>query len=227
MVLKELISLWHDDSALAAILKEFDQMISQSKEMFEMATAELVDGHATEETGKILSQKDVNLNQLQRKIRRDVVTHVSVQGTADLVPCLQLMSLIKDAERIGDYCKNVHEIMRIHKLNEDPLIADIIDMKNKMIIWFDQTKRAFDRADKNLAVATRQEAYFHEKECDRLIWALTKDNGGRNAVAVSMVIRFFKRIASHLGNICTSVVMPIDKLDYFMKPDGTLGSDEE
>jgi phosphate uptake regulator len=88
-------------------------------------------------------------------------------------------------------------------------------MRAKILIWFDQTKRAFDRNDRELAKSTREEAFLHEKECDRLVWELAVDNGGRNAVAVAIIIRFFKRVAAHLGNICTSVVMPIDKLDYF------------
>jgi phosphate uptake regulator len=229
MVLKELISLWHDDSALADIFKEFDNMLILAKEMFQMVSSEISEGKISESIGPALREKDIELNKLQRRIRRDSVTHITVQGTGDLVFCMQLMSLTKDAERIGDYCKNIHEIIsKIEgKLKGDPIFPDLIDMKNKMLIWFDQTKRAFDRADRDLAIATREEAYLHEKECDRQVWALSANNQGRNAVGVAMLIRFFKRITAHLGNICTSVVMPIDKLDYFTKPDGSLGSDED
>lgn len=216
MVLKELLSLWHDESALQELFRRFDEMIVNAKEMFDKASAAL---EGTEDVASLrqnLVKMDSKLNTFQQVIRRDIVTHLSVQGTADIVPCLLLMSITKDAERIGDYCKNVLEIVeKAPQIVEDPLKPDLMDMRAKMLIWFDQTKRSFDRTDRDLARSTREEAYLHEKECDRLVWALSQDNAGRNAVAVALTIRFFKRIASHLGNICSSVLMPIDKLDYF------------
>ncbi len=219
MVLRELIALWHDESPIAEILKRFDEMIVISKDMFNRSTSPLKGSQDKEALHHQLIQMDSKINTLQQVIRRDIVTHISVQGTADIVPCFLLISLIKDVERIGDYCKNIFEIFK-HAPNimEDPLVPDIIDMREKILIWFEQTKRAFDRSDRDLAKTTRQEAYILEKECDRLIWALSDDNKGRNAVAPAMIIRFFKRIAAHLGNVCTSVVMPFDKLDYFEKP---------
>jgi len=57
-----------------------------------------------------------------------------------------------------------------------------------------------------------------EKECDKIVWSLSEDNQGRNAVSMAVLVRFFKRTAAHLGNICTSVSQPLDKLDYFQKP---------
>jgi len=219
MVLKELLSFWHDDTPLAEILKRFDEMIVISKEMFAKTTSPLKGEEDGEKLHHRLIQMDSKINTLQQVIRRDIVTHISVQGTADIVPCLLLISLTKDVERIGDYCKNIFEIFKhAPSLLKDPLIPDIIDMREKMLIWFEQTKRAFDRSDRDLAKTTREEAYILEKECDRLIWVLSDDNKGRNAVAPAMIIRFFKRIAAHLGNVCTSVVMPFDKLDYFEKP---------
>jgi len=138
------------------------------------------------------------------------------------------MSLTKDAERVGDYCKNIYEILATNaRIKGDPLLPDITGMRSKLLVWFDQTKRAFDRADKELAQTTREEAYLHEKECDRIVWSLAENDGDRNPVAIAMLVRFFKRVAAHLGNICTSVVMPLDRLDYFKKPDGTIGSDED
>ena len=219
MVLKELLSFWHDDTPLAEILKRFDEMIVIAKEMFNKSTSPLKGEEDGEALHRHLIQMDSKLNTLQQVIRRDIVTHISVQGTADIVPCFLLISLIKDVERIGDYCKNFLEIYRhAPKLASDPLLPDIVDMRDKILIWFEQTKRAFDRSDSALAKTTREEAYLHEKECDRQIWSLASDEKGRNAVAVAMILRFFKRIAAHLGNVCTSVVMPFDKLDYFEKP---------
>jgi len=37
----------------------------------------------------------------------------------------------------------------------------------------------------------------------------------RQAVTYTLLARFHKRIAAHLGNIASSLVMPLHKLDYF------------
>jgi len=216
MVLKELLSLWNDESTLKELFNRFDEMVVDSKEMFNLATSYLVEENEAEDLGRTLVKMDSKLNTLQQVIRRDIITHISVQGAADVVPCLLLMSITKDAERVGDYCKNIYEMSEyVAELKNDPLHPDLIDMRSKMLIWFDQTKRAFDRNDLDLASSTRAEAYLHEKECDRLVMKLAKNSGERNAVPVALTIRFMKRVASHLGNICSSVIMPIDKLDYF------------
>ena len=224
MVLKELIALWHDETPLGEIFKRFDEMVVISKEMFSRATA-VIDGEGDAESDRDnLLKMDSKINTLQQVIRRDIVTHIAVQGVADIVPCFLLISLTKDVERIGDYCKNINEILRIAPyMKEDPLVSTLLDMRRKMLVWFEQTKSAFDKSDKELARTTRQDAYRYEKECDRLVWDLSKDNEGRNAVAIAMLIRFFKRVSAHLGNICTSVTMPFDKLDYFEKPGGKPG----
>ncbi len=224
MVLKELIAFWHDDSPLKEIFKRFDEMTVIAKDMFKLATSYLAGPADGESIYHQIIHMDSKLNTLQQVIRRDIVTHISVQGTADIVPCFLLISLVKDVERVGDYCKNIDEIFRYApKVIEDPLAPDLKDMSAKIITWFEQTKKAFDNCERDLARSTREEAYKLEKTCDRQVWALSADNQGRNAVAVAMLLRFFKRITAHLGNICTSVVMPFDKLDYFEKPGNKRG----
>jgi phosphate uptake regulator len=218
MVLKELLAFLHDDTPLREIIKRFNEMVILSKDMFERSSALLTGTEDVASLREHLLKMDSRINTLQQIIRRDAFTHVSVQGTGDIVPCMLLVSLTKDVERIGDYCKNIEEVVRqAPHIMQDPLLPDLIDMRKKMLIWFEQTKRAFDRNDHELARATREEAYLHEKECDRLVWKLAKDNEGRNAVPAALTLRFFKRIAAHLGNVCTSVVMPFDKLDYYDK----------
>lgn len=216
MVLRELLSFWHDDSALKELFRLFDEMLVTAKDMFRMSTAPLAGEPVSKSVEKHIVRMDGRLNTLQQVIRRDIVMHISVQGTTDIVPCLMLMSLTKDAERIGDYCKNIYEVVsKAPQLMGDPLKDDLVDIRSKILIWFDQTKRAFDRSDRELAYSTREESYPVEKHCDRMVWDLAANNRGRNAVAVAMAFRFFKRVTAHLCNICTSVVMPLDKLDFY------------
>ena len=54
------------------------------------------------------------------------------------------------------------------------------------------------------------------KKCDKIIEKLSKTSLSVNeAVCFTLIARYFKRIAAHLANIATSVILPISELDYF------------
>jgi len=219
MVFQELLSFWHDQSALKHVFTNFDDMLKTSKNMFELATEAIFSGEENLNLSKRrLVKMDSRLNTLQQVIRRDIITHIAVQGTSDIVPCLVMMSVTKDAERTGDYAKNIIEVAEhCAAIRKDPLLDELKAMREQIFGWFDKTKEAIDKTDGDLAREVREVAYDHEKKCDKLIWELAEDNGGRNAVGAALLLRFFKRVSAHLGNILTTVVMPFDKIDYHDK----------
>ena len=213
---KELISFWKDDSALKHIFQHFDEMLVTARIMFKAYKECSLDGSCVNFEKKNIIKMDSKLNVLQQDIRRDIVTHISVQGTGDIVPCLMMMTITKDAERLGDYVKNLFEIAERFPISkEDPRFSSLREMAEKIDSWFIQTKKAFDDVDKALAMKTREEAYVFEKKCDKIVWDIASEVNADNAVAVALQFRFFKRIIAHLANICTSVVMPLDKIDYY------------
>ena len=216
MVFQELLGFWQDSSSMKHIFVSFDDMLATAKLTFELATdAVFVEKCDLDRNKRKLIKMDSRLNTLQQVIRRDIITHIAVQGTSDILPCLVMMSITKDAERIGDYAKNICEVAEQGpKLGKDPLFGFLREMRGSILTWFDQTKAAFDHSDQDRARATRGEAYTFEKKCDELIWELASDEKGRNAVATALLLRFFKRTAAHLGNILTTVIMPFDKIDY-------------
>ena len=55
-----------------------------------------------------------------------------------------------------------------------------------------------------------------QKRCDKIVDELLSGKKNvENCVAVVLLARYFKRIMAHLANIASSVVMPVNKLDYF------------
>ncbi|MCB7130307.1 MAG: PhoU domain-containing protein, partial [Candidatus Brocadiales bacterium] len=50
---------------------------------------------------------DKQINAYERDVRKKVMTHLAVTGSADLVSGLVLVSVVIDIERIGDYTKNI------------------------------------------------------------------------------------------------------------------------
>jgi hypothetical protein len=62
-------------------------------------------------------------------------------------------------------------------------------------------------------------------EC--LLAQLRSDGPTQDAVARALLCRYLKRITAHLMNVITSLVMPIERLDYYdeKKSDRDSGSD--
>ena len=217
MIIKQLINFWRDDSALKGMFSEFNEMLVIAKDMFERVTKNLFDpSKDMEAESKEVVKLDGRLNALQQIIRRDIVMHITVQGSKDILPCLLLMSIVKDAERLGDYAKNILEIgERFKNFEKGEYFDKLKSMQKNIILWFDETKTAFAEIDEKRASETQQKFFGYEKECDRIAWELINTQDKKDAVALALLFRFFKRILAHLGNICTSVTMPLDKLDYY------------
>lgn len=218
MIGKGFINFWRQDSGLKNMITQFDEMLVIAKDMFEKATTYIFDKRDNVENEmRELIKFDARLNSLQQSIRRDIVIHITVKGTKDILPCLLLMSLVKDAERLGDYAKNILEVAEKGGVIEKDKYHDILQTMRKNILkWFDDTKLSFDNCNDQQAKKTRENSFKSEKECDQIAWAMLKSDR-KDAVALALLFRFFKRTAAHLGNICTSVTMPLDKLDYYEK----------
>ena len=90
------------DNKLDEAFEQFLQMIVASEWMFGQANDVLRGKKAQGDVGDALYAKDQEINRLLRSIRANILTHLSVQRNADIAGCLALMSVAKDAERIGD-----------------------------------------------------------------------------------------------------------------------------
>ena len=88
------------------------QMLVDGREVFDTATDALFGGGKSKETKQEVRSTDREINVAQRDVRRELMIHASVQETVDLPLVLAYMSTVKDAERIGDYSKNVYDLVR-------------------------------------------------------------------------------------------------------------------
>jgi hypothetical protein len=60
-----------------------------------------------------------------------------------------------------------------------------------------------------------RKAHEVAKACDSQVSRIISGGECKSPAVFVLLFRFFKRIVRHLTNIVSSVVMPIDKLDYF------------
>lgn len=213
-----LLSFWKGKDFLKEVLGEFERMLNDTEDMFKKVCKKLLEGQADEDLKDRIYKIDREVNRIEKEIRKRIVTHLSIQGNVDLPASLILMSVVKDAERLGDYSKNLFEVTEL--LNE-PLDKKIFkdlfgNLDERIIKEFSQTRAAFIKSNtENARDVLRLEREI-VKECDEIISKLSKSSFQTNvAVCLTLVARYFKRTAAHLANIASSVVLPISDLDFF------------
>ncbi len=218
-MLRELISIFRADNHLGRMGDNFAKMLSLTQDQTMRAGQIFFSKPASPEERTQIYKQDVKVNKLERKIRKQVIAHLSVAGNAADVPySLLLMSLVKDVERIGDYAKNLAETLDVSGaiLPDDDTVAELREIRNGVEGVFEAVAEVFARSDEEEAVELIRQGRDMSHRCDALIDRIAKsDYDAAITVAVTLGTRFYKRIGAHLLNILSGVVMPLHKLDYY------------
>ena len=226
MVIKALINAWRSRGAMHYMYDELVEMLTATEGMFTTVGQVLYEGRNPSEVQHELYDTDVRVNKTERKIRRQIVEHLSIRPGGDVPACLVLMSLIKDAERIGDYCKNLFEIRS--KLMTDEsfkhLDSEIREIHTQVLETFAKTKKALKEGNEEIALQVTQKAKEIAHALDaKVAEVAASDLPVRVAVCRALALRHTKRVHCHLCNILSSLVQPVHKLDYFdsgpLRPD--------
>lgn len=213
-----LSSFWKGRAFLTKVLEEFKTMLDHTEKTYSLVRARLLENTGEPDVEERVWEIDKSVNATQRDIRKRIVEHLSLQPTVDVNACLLLMSVVKDAERIGDYAKNLYEVTR---LLEKPIDKQVFrryfdEMDKEILELFTLTREAFVESDEDKAELAWGYEERMKKRCDTAVAELAHSELPVNdAVCLTLVARHFKRITAHLTNIATSVVLPLSDLDYF------------
>ena len=218
-MLRALINLFSSDDPLALIAADFSRMLAVTHEMTVTSGAILFGGVPDAEAKTALYRTDIEVNRLERSVRKRLVTHLSMPGNQRDVPyCLALMSLVKDVERLGDYAKNLAEIPDIHPepLPDDELARELHEIRAGVEATFAESLAVVGKFDHSRAVSLIEQGRLLTRRCEAVVHraAHSSYDAGTTA-AVVLAARFYKRIAAHVLNVLSSVVMPLHKLDYY------------
>lgn len=198
---------------------EFGQMLDSGRHMFDTAANALLGGTDLEVIRGDLFATDKRINRSERQIRREIVVHVSVHGATEFPPCLVLMSVVKDAERVGDYGKNLFDLAELApQAPSGEHRQCLVALKDRISRLMGACREIFDASEQQEATELIVEARKIEDVCDEKIRELIRQPGGSDmAPAYVLAYRFFKRVVGHVRNIASSVVQPLDKLDFTSK----------
>ncbi|MBM3308359.1 MAG: phosphate uptake regulator PhoU [Candidatus Eisenbacteria bacterium] len=216
---RDLIEAFRRRPLLDQMYTEMEQMLAEGVNMFRPIAA-LLTGEAklSRETHEMIYATDRRINHIQRNIRKQLVEHLTISTGADVSISLVLMSISKDAERIGDMCKNVLEVA---EALGGPLENGRYGQRFRTLLaeteaLFGPTVRAFCESDAEIGRDAVERGRKLAKDCEAIIEDLLEDDlPCRLAVLYTLLARHLKRICSHLSNVATSVVMPMHRLDYF------------
>ena len=98
------------NSAIDDIQTMLVQMLHDGHDVFVTASDALFGGGKSKATKKEVRSTDREINETQGEVRRNLMVHAAVNG-GDLPLVLQYASIVKDAERVGDYAKNIYDLV--------------------------------------------------------------------------------------------------------------------
>lgn len=216
---KELLSLFKSSDAIAQMGRDFERMLAEAHDLTLRSGLIFFDEGARDDEHMEISKRDVAINKLERSIRRQVITHLTLASNPRDVPyCLLLMSIVKDVERVGDYAKNVSEVRHDGgaAIPDDAYGKELRDLRSIVEDTFTKARHVFISSDSAAAIALIERGRAVNRRCDALIAQVAR-SGHDAATTTSLVLgaRYYKRIGSHVGNMLSGIVMPLHKLDYF------------
>jgi len=206
------------DNQLEEIEGQIIQMLLDCRHTFDLAINALIGGTEPSTVGKRISKVDIGVNRAERAVRKELVVHTSVRGAqADLPLVLSFMSIVKDAERVGDYAKNIWDLADAGiDLSSADDLKHLTKVRDQTSEFIGESARIFRERD---TAAAHDMIQLLDKVLDEydagIRTQLESTDPARDAVARALLFRYLKRISAHLINVLTSLVMPVHRLDFY------------
>lgn len=193
-------------------LADMQIMLDIAGEIFEAATAYALDN----ETLKLdLKSKDQIINEKEQAIRRAVLEHMSTDPKTDLTIGLILVSIVQDAERLGDLGKSIAKVADLaHRNRVGERVQELREIRDMVGAMFPLIQRGF--VEKNVWMARSvMNSNMQVKELTSQYMHLLANDptlSTNEAVVLTACARMIGRIGSHLSNIMSAVVLPFDQI---------------
>ncbi|MDH3744362.1 MAG: hypothetical protein OES47_04590 [Acidobacteriota bacterium] len=196
-----------------AAFRDITTMLQQSARMLDLSLGALLDNQELEVD---LEEMDDVVDEGERMVRRSVLQHLSVNPSQDLVASLVLVSMVQDAERIGDFARGLAEVVALAKSRrEGPFADELRGLADRIRPLFERCEKAFREDDVDHA---RQVVAAHREIKADLIRYTRKvadsDLSADMAVVYGSAARVLRRVSAHLSNIASSVVQPFDRIRH-------------
>ena len=165
----------------------------------------LFGGGKSKETKKEVRVTDRGINEAQRDVRRELMLHAACRIRRSAL-VLSYMSVVKDAERIGDYAKNIYDLVRYGANFERRPIRELLNGYREAVgDLILQAAAVFESRDEERARQLVDKADRFLDEHDARSRRPSTGWSGADAVARALYFRFLKRITAHIMNLLTAL----------------------
>lgn len=211
--------LFSSESLLDAAFETTLTMLEFDHKMY-TASSETLRKSDTSELPFDIKKTDRKINKFEREVRRNVLTHLSIAGTQNIVPGLALISIVIDVERIGDYTKNIGGLAQMHPTRLDGGKHEEVlkEIEATIVANFPVVIEVLKTHDKAKArkILQKEEATAAKAELvvAEMIQHQNEAMSHSTAVALAMYARYLKRINAHLTNIASAVVNPFPRIGF-------------
>lgn len=219
-MLRELLSIFRASDPVGELSQDFKRMLGLSDEMV-VTAGQVFFGEVSDNDGtrSRLTELDKQLNQFEQTIRRKIFTHLTVHGReTDVSFALSLMSMVKDVERLGDYAKNLAQLGLVDSTlpPEGPATNELKDIRTAIERFSHALPTVFFDSQKEEALASMRHGRELGRRCETLVTQIARSGYDSGTTTVLVLgTRYYKRVAGHLLNVLSGVLMPLDKLDHY------------
>ena len=203
--------------SLDSIDAKLSEMLTDSMRIYDLSMNCLLGDTNLDTVRDNLYSTDKKINELHRDVRREMIIHSAVNSrNLDIPLLLSYMTMSKDIERIGDYCKNLFEIAETgNTFTQGDELDDYIELRNdigKLIIYLQSCLNLEDES-KVQDLITLGSSLSTNLD-DKITALLENKEKIQYPVATTLFFRYLKRIVSHIVNAATALIMPTDQIDY-------------
>jgi Na+/phosphate symporter len=188
-------------------------MLQQSSQMLDHALEVLLDNKPLSID---LEDMDDTIDEAERRVRRTILQHLAVNPQQDLVASLVLVSMVQDAERIGDFARGLVELVKMARsARTGPYADELRELAARVRPLFPLTERAFRDADVSDAQqVVRAHASLREALKDYRTRLAQSDLTADMAIVYAGAAQILRRVGAHLSNIASTVVQPYDRIRH-------------
>ena len=215
-----MFSIFRDSDQLENVEQQLAAMLAQCQDAYRIATESVFGERDPRAGGEELLALDQEINRTERAIRRELLVHGTVRGAeVDQGLMLTYMSVAKDIERIGDKCKDIWELTTMGaNLSVGDDTEELLKHRYHVAQLIGWTLDAFTTEDAQkvheLISTIDDDAAHYDSHVFQFVQT---DLPSRHAAPRALFYRYIKRLSKHLSNILSSVVMPVDRLDFYKK----------
>ncbi len=212
-MLKELFGPRMKYTLVDAAVRDVSSMLQQSARMLYLALDALLEDKQLDVD---LDDMDDIVDEGERMVRRTILEHLSVNPRQDLVASLVLVSMVQDAERIGDFASGLKELLQMAKgPRTGPFVAELRALGERLRPLFELAETAFREDDSEKA---RQViAAYHELRDQLKAYReriAESDLSADMAMLYAGSAQILRRVGAHLCNIASTVVQPYDRMRH-------------